>query len=126
MAKVIYIRDIITKMKPTDDQINQMKQSLVMFKAVVIAFIAIVLAGTVFFHFVEHWRWLDSVYFVIVTIATVGYGNLVPSTDIGKIGNIVLIIVGIGIFGVFVNQFIKFQGLRRIEKRQARTAKKKS
>lgn len=111
-------------MKPTDEQLSQMRQSLTMFRVIVIAFATVVLSGAIFFHFVEKWSWLDSVYFVIVTIATVGYGNLVPTTDIGKVGNIVLIIVGIGIFGIFVNQFIKYQGLRRIERMQRHNDKK--
>jgi voltage-gated potassium channel len=112
-------------MKPSDEQIVQMKQSLSMFRIIVIAFVAVVLIGTIFFHIIEKWDWLDSIYFVIVTIATVGYGNLVPVTDVGKIGNIILIIVGIGIFGVFVNQLVKYQGLRRIERMQRHNDKKR-
>ena len=111
-------------MKPSDEQINQMKQSLSMFRVIVVAFIAVVLTGTIFFHYVEKWDWLDSIYFVIVTIATVGYGNLVPVTDVGKVGNILLIIIGIGIFGIFVNQLVKYQGLRRIERMQHHNDKK--
>jgi voltage-gated potassium channel len=111
-------------MKPSDEQIIQMKQSLSMFRVIVVAFIAVVLTGTIFFHLVEKWDWLDSIYFVIVTIATVGYGNLVPVTDVGKLGNILLIIVGIGIFGIFVNQLVKYQGLRRIERMQHNNDKK--
>jgi hypothetical protein len=80
----------------------------------------VVVSSTIFFHIVEKWRWINSVYFVIVTISTVGYGNIVPTTDLGKIGNMVLIILGIGIFGLFINQFLKYQGLKRIERRQDR------
>ncbi|MFH2106717.1 MAG: potassium channel family protein [Candidatus Micrarchaeota archaeon] len=48
-----------------------------------------------FFHNVENWSYLDSVYFVTVTITTIGYGDHVPQTDIGKMGTIVLAWVGI-------------------------------
>lgn len=101
-----------------DDQINKLQSDLQIFKSVVIAIVIIVSISTVFFHIVEKWNWLDSFYFTIVTIATVGYGNLVPSTDIGKIGNILLIIIGIGIFTVFITQLVKRQGLRQLEKRR--------
>lgn len=97
-------------------RINQLKEDVSLFKPIVIAFIIVTTASTIFFHFVENWRWLDSFYFTIVTMATVGYGNFVPATDLGKIGNIVVIVVGIGIFTLFATQLIKRQGLRRLEK----------
>jgi hypothetical protein len=54
--------------------------------------------GTVVFHFVEGWSWLDAAYFSTVTIATVGFGDLHPVTMIGKLFVIVYIFVGVGIF----------------------------
>jgi len=54
-------------------------------------------AGTVFFRFVEGWSWLDAYFFTAVTVTTVGYGNLVPATALGKIGATVLIFAGIGV-----------------------------
>lgn len=41
--------------------------------------------STAFYHFAEGWTWLDSIYFSIVTLATVGYGDLAPKTTGGKI-----------------------------------------
>lgn len=54
--------------------------------------------GTVFYHFVEHLKWLDSLYFTVVTLATVGYGDITPKTDAGKLFTIFYIIIGITIF----------------------------
>ena len=48
--------------------------------------IGIVVFSTVFFHYAEGWNWLDSLFFTVVTISTVGYGNFVPVTAAGKIG----------------------------------------
>ncbi len=53
--------------------------------------------GTTFFHFVEGWRWLDSLYFSVITLATVGYGDFSPQTDLGKIFTMVYIFMGIGL-----------------------------
>jgi voltage-gated potassium channel len=53
--------------------------------------------GTLFYHGVEGWRWLDSLYFCVITLATVGYGDLSPQTDLGKIFTMVYILIGIGI-----------------------------
>jgi voltage-gated potassium channel len=54
--------------------------------------------GTVVFHFVEGWSWLDAAYFSTVTIATVGFGDLHPVTTIGKLFVMLYIFVGVGIF----------------------------
>ena len=62
----------------------------------------ILATGTTFYHIVEGWNWLDSAYFSTVTLATVGYGDLHPVTDIGKAFTIVYILIGVGVFvGIF-------------------------
>jgi hypothetical protein len=48
-----------------------------------------------FFHLVEGWNFLDAAYYTTVTLATVGYGDFHPNTDLGKIGAIVLIFTGV-------------------------------
>jgi voltage-gated potassium channel len=63
--------------------------------------------GTVFFHFVEGWSWIDSYFFSVVTLSTVGYGSLVPATAAGKIGATVFIFFGLGIFAYVIQQFGK-------------------
>lgn len=63
----------------------------------------IVLAiGTIFYHWIEGWRWLDSLYFCVITLATVGYGDFSPKTDAGKIFTMFYVFIGIGLLiGVF-------------------------
>ena len=66
--------------------------------AYVIVIILILLSiGTLFYHRVEGWRYLDSLYFSSYTITTVGYGDFVPKTDIGKIFTIIYIFTGVAI-----------------------------
>jgi voltage-gated potassium channel Kch len=60
--------------------------------------VTLIVIGTVFYRTVEGWSWLDAVYFSVVTIATVGYGDIAPQTAIGKIFTIGYIFSGIGIF----------------------------
>lgn len=53
---------------------------------------------------VEHLSFLDAFYFLIVTIATVGYGDIHPVTPAGKILILVIILTGVGCFiGVAAN-----------------------
>ena len=91
-----------------------------LYKIVAILFGFVLVTSTVFFHLVEHWNWLDSLYFTVVTMATVGYGDFVPTTPLGKIGAMILIVVGIGLFGAFVSQFLKRGVVKRQEKRIAK------
>jgi hypothetical protein len=41
--------------------------------------------GAALYHWLEGWDWLDSVYFVVITLTTVGYGDLHPTTPATKI-----------------------------------------
>lgn len=69
----------------------------------VVYVVALVLAGgTLFYHGVEGWGWLDSLYFSVITLTTVGYGDFAPQTDAGKAFTIVYILIGLGILAGFV------------------------
>ena len=60
--------------------------------------VVVLIIGTAGFMILEKLSFLDAVYFTIVTISTVGYGDLSPTTDFGKGFSIFLIIIGIGTF----------------------------
>ncbi|ETA68861.1 Ion channel [Methanolobus tindarius DSM 2278] len=59
--------------------------------------------GTVTYHSIEGWTWLDSLYFSVITLTTIGFGDLAPATDIGKIFTIIYVFIGLGILLGFVN-----------------------
>ena len=60
--------------------------------------LTVVAVATLFYWLVEGWSLVDALYFSVVTIATVGFGDLTPHTTIGKIFTILYIITGIGLF----------------------------
>jgi voltage-gated potassium channel len=65
---------------------------------------AVVIVGVLGLIALEGFTPLDSVYFIIVTIATVGYGDIHPVTPAGKILVVLIIITGVGCFvGVVAN-----------------------
>ena len=41
--------------------------------------------GAVLFHWLEGWSWLDSFYFVVITLTTIGYGDFSPTTPMTKL-----------------------------------------
>src|SRR5262245_49346752 len=60
--------------------------------------------GTLFYRQAEGWGYLDSLYFCVITLATVGYGDLTPTTAPGKIFTMVYIIFCIGLLVAFANK----------------------
>lgn len=69
-----------------------------------IIFLAVLVVGTIVFMLVENRPMIDAFYYIIVTMATVGYGDIVPATPAGKIITILLIVTGVGTFlGVIAN-----------------------
>lgn len=65
--------------------------------------VAILVIGTVAYHYIEGWSWLDSFYFSFITLTTIGFGDFAPETDEGKIFTIIYIVVGVGIILAFIN-----------------------
>lgn len=53
------------------------------------AMMLLLLSGTVLFHQIEGWRWVDSFYFTGVSLLTIGYGDLTPTHDLSKILTVV-------------------------------------
>ncbi len=53
--------------------------------------------GTAMFRWMEDWSWIDSFYFTVSTLATVGYGDLHPTTDMSRLFTAIFILTGVGI-----------------------------
>jgi voltage-gated potassium channel len=75
------------------------KSSITKFQILVAVFVGITLFGTVGFMLIEHLSFVDAFYFTIVTIATVGYGDIHPTTQAAKGFVIILIVCGVATFG---------------------------
>lgn len=71
---------------------NKKKDNLI--RNLLFSFMAVLMIAVLFFHFYEKLSWVDSLYFVVVTVATVGYGdiNLVNADTFSKIFGILLIL----------------------------------
>ncbi|OEK05742.1 potassium channel family protein [Roseivirga misakiensis] len=73
------------------------------YRGLLMASAFIVTVGTVVYHYVEGWNWLDSLYFSVIALTTIGFGDFAPQTDLGKAFTIVYIIVGVGLILAFIN-----------------------
>ena len=74
----------------------------------------VVAVGAVFYRFVEDLVWVDSIYFSVITLTTVGYGDFSPTTTTGKVFTIFYVLAGIGIFVAVVTEV----GAHLIEERK--------
>ena len=58
--------------------------------------LGLVAAGTAGYMFVEGWPFLDSLYMTVITLATVGYGEVRELSRMGELFTILLILLGVG------------------------------
>ena len=91
------------------------------YKLIVMLAILTITSGTIVYHIAEHWSWLNSYYFSVVTLSTVGYGDFVPTTPFAKIFTTLYIFVGVGILTTFITVTMKRRGAKMIEKREIKT-----
>ena len=84
------------------------------FRTLLALVVSLLLSGTVFFTLVEGWSVLDSLYFSVTTLTTVGFGDPAPATAAGKIFTMVYIFVGLGVIGGFINVLAKHTFARRM------------
>ena len=64
---------------------------------VFILMLMILFGSATYYHYAEKWRYLDAIYFSAATMTTIGYGDITPKTDMGKIFTIVFAFAGVGI-----------------------------
>jgi len=58
----------------------------------IVVIISIIIIGTVGFMAIEHYRFLDAIYMTIITITTIGYMEVHPLSDAGRVFSIFLIL----------------------------------
>ena len=70
--------------------------------------VALVLAmGTSLYPIMEGWSVLDSLYFCVITLTTIGYGDFSPETTAGKIFTIFYVFMGLGFIMAFVTTLVQ-------------------
>jgi voltage-gated potassium channel len=76
--------------------------------------VVIMVAGTLGYVVIEGWEFVDAVYMTVITLATVGYGEVHPVSKAGRIFTIFLILVGVGFLGYVGGSVVQFMVEGRI------------
>jgi voltage-gated potassium channel len=72
------------------------------------ALTAVVIVGTLGYMVVEGWPPLDSLYMTVITVGTVGFQEVHPLSDMGRVFTIALIFLGVAAIGFAFGQFVEF------------------
>lgn len=70
-----------------------------------VALASIVLIGTLWYWLVEKWSLADSAYMTVITLSTVGFSEVRPLGERGRMFTVALILMGLLTIGYIVNRF---------------------
>lgn len=92
----------------------------------IIVSLLMIVGGTFAYMLIEGWPFIDALYMTVITLGTVGYGEVRKLTPTGRIFTMVLIIVGVGFVFYLAASVIQFMvegrireilGRRKLEKK---------
>lgn len=87
---------------------NNIFKSYYRFYAPLLIMLSVWLLGTIGYVLIDNYSWFDAFYMTIITVATVGYGEVAPLSHIGKLFTAFLIITSFGTFAYAVSSITKF------------------
>ena len=73
---------------------------------------SLILVGGIVYHWLEGWDWVDSFYFVVITLTTIGYGDLSPTTQLSKLVTIFFALNGVAILVML------FDAIRQVRRKE--------
>lgn len=77
--------------------VNKLEKSIIKARIVTISIVFVIILGTVGYIFIEGWSVLDAFYMTIITLTSVGFGEIHPLSYWGRLFTILLIASGLGI-----------------------------
>lgn len=97
--------------KPTTKTVHD---GIIQPKSIILTILSVIGIGAVFYRYVEGMSWLDSFYFCVITLTTVGYGDITPQTSAGKIFTIFYILIGVGIIAGSLSYLLRSTVVKRM------------
>ena len=75
-------------------------------RSILVAAGMLLVAGTLIFMVLEGLSLVDGFYFSFITLATIGYGDISPTTDLGKIVTVIYGIAGLGVMAALISRIV--------------------
>jgi hypothetical protein len=66
-------------------------------RTALLVFVTVISTGTLTYHFLEGWSFFDSLYFSVITLTTIGYGDLHPTQPLAKLFTMFYALGGVGL-----------------------------
>ena len=76
------------------------------FRALLFILLTLLAGATLFYWSIEGWSIIDSLYFSVMTMSTIGYGDLVPTSTFSKLFTIIFALLSIGMFVALVSKLV--------------------
>jgi hypothetical protein len=73
------------------------------YKLLAASAVTLIVIGTVVYRLLEDWSWIDSIYFSVIAVTTVGFGDITPSTDASKLFTVAYVLAGISIITSYLH-----------------------
>ena len=81
--------------------------------------VGILAIGTVVYHLIENWSWIDAFYFSSIAVTSVGFGDFTPSSDASKLFTVFYIFSGLTLIGTWLS--IRLKRRAKIVERKTRS-----
>lgn len=102
------------------DEAYYPKKNIAEIVVIVAATLLLILIGGISYHYLEGWSYIDSFYFSVSTLTTVGYGDITPTKEITRLFTIFYVLIGVSIFfyGLFsIGEYFIMSRIEDFEKR---------
>jgi hypothetical protein len=80
--------------------------------------LVILATGTTFYTIVEDWSVIQALYFTVITLTTIGYGDLHPTTEFSRVFTIFFVLAGVSTLLGFLNFILGRTVKEQVERRQ--------
>lgn len=74
----------------------------------IVVLVLIMVIGTGGFMLIERFSFIDALYMTVITLSTIGYHEVQPLSDVGKIFNIIFIISSFAVFASIISSLTRY------------------